>query len=401
MYCRYCGAELDDDAVFCEKCGKQLRKLRPETNSRSNDKPPAVPFVGVHEVSGFDDAGNDEAELKDLVCKGISEGKKAQGESEESTPSAKENSRCENDGKRNEEPQHEQAVTEALQDGDAKEESGRAEGWPVIKPSLQHRVLKGEFKNAKVGCGENGLYLVEWDECRGLTLNRDTVAGFNSVSNLSENLDGTRDVAVRWKYGEMSLLLLDGRLFSVLEESCDRCPDLKREDVKERLCDQIANGLYVVAAFALIPLIIGAYGIFPYILIAAFLALFPWIICFAFANVLGEIVKWYCRLQLDKRYFTEEERRAREQERITAERRNEAAKRERESAERARAAEAKKREEQKRKLEIAKNLKCPICGSRDIERIGTGSRIASVAMVGLASGKAGKQYKCKYCKHMW
>ena len=45
--------------------------------------------------------------------------------------------------------------------------------------------------------------------------------------------------------------------------------------------------------------------------------------------------------------------------------------------------------------------KCPLCGSINIERISTTSRVISVAAVGLASGKIGKQYKCKNCKHMW
>lgn len=45
--------------------------------------------------------------------------------------------------------------------------------------------------------------------------------------------------------------------------------------------------------------------------------------------------------------------------------------------------------------------KCPMCGSTNIEKISTTSRAVSVAMVGLASGKIGKQYKCKKCKHMW
>ena len=46
-------------------------------------------------------------------------------------------------------------------------------------------------------------------------------------------------------------------------------------------------------------------------------------------------------------------------------------------------------------------LKCPICGSTNVEKISTMDRSVSVAMVGLASGKIGKQYKCKKCKHMW
>lgn len=46
-------------------------------------------------------------------------------------------------------------------------------------------------------------------------------------------------------------------------------------------------------------------------------------------------------------------------------------------------------------------VKCPICGSDTVEKITTMDRSVSVAMVGLASGKIGKQYKCKKCKHMW
>lgn len=45
--------------------------------------------------------------------------------------------------------------------------------------------------------------------------------------------------------------------------------------------------------------------------------------------------------------------------------------------------------------------KCPMCGSINIEKISTTSRVVSIAAVGLASGKIGRQYKCKNCKHMW
>lgn len=41
--------------------------------------------------------------------------------------------------------------------------------------------------------------------------------------------------------------------------------------------------------------------------------------------------------------------------------------------------------------------KCPICGSTDIEKIGTLDRAVSTAMVGIASDKIGKQYKCRNC----
>lgn len=46
-------------------------------------------------------------------------------------------------------------------------------------------------------------------------------------------------------------------------------------------------------------------------------------------------------------------------------------------------------------------LKCPICGSTNISKISTLNRSVSVATVGLASSKIGKQYECKNCKHKW
>lgn len=45
--------------------------------------------------------------------------------------------------------------------------------------------------------------------------------------------------------------------------------------------------------------------------------------------------------------------------------------------------------------------KCPQCSSTNIQRISITSRATSIALLGLASGKIGKQYKCKKCKHMW
>lgn len=46
-------------------------------------------------------------------------------------------------------------------------------------------------------------------------------------------------------------------------------------------------------------------------------------------------------------------------------------------------------------------LKCPVCGSLSVKRISTVSRLTSVAMVGIASSKIGKQYQCNNCKHKW
>lgn len=47
------------------------------------------------------------------------------------------------------------------------------------------------------------------------------------------------------------------------------------------------------------------------------------------------------------------------------------------------------------------NLKCPVCGSKAISKISTISRATSIALVGAASSKIGKQYECRNCKHKW
>lgn len=52
-------------------------------------------------------------------------------------------------------------------------------------------------------------------------------------------------------------------------------------------------------------------------------------------------------------------------------------------------------------IELEKIPACPVCGSRNVSRISTLNRSASVAAFGLASSKIGKQYECKSCKHKW
>lgn len=51
--------------------------------------------------------------------------------------------------------------------------------------------------------------------------------------------------------------------------------------------------------------------------------------------------------------------------------------------------------------EALKHPKCPNCGSTNTVAISTLNRAASVALVGIASGKIGKQYECKKCKYRW
>lgn len=44
---------------------------------------------------------------------------------------------------------------------------------------------------------------------------------------------------------------------------------------------------------------------------------------------------------------------------------------------------------------------CPNCGSTNTVKISTANRMVSIAAVGVASSKIGKQYECKKCKHKW
>lgn len=50
---------------------------------------------------------------------------------------------------------------------------------------------------------------------------------------------------------------------------------------------------------------------------------------------------------------------------------------------------------------LSNTPKCPTCGSTNIQKIGTGERVASVTMLGLFSKKINKSYKCLNCKHTW
>lgn len=61
-----------------------------------------------------------------------------------------------------------------------------------------------------------------------------------------------------------------------------------------------------------------------------------------------------------------------------------------------------KREDEWAEYEASKTkFRCPICNSVNVNRIDSIERAVSVGTMGLASGKIGKQYKCKNCKHMW
>lgn len=44
---------------------------------------------------------------------------------------------------------------------------------------------------------------------------------------------------------------------------------------------------------------------------------------------------------------------------------------------------------------------CPMCGSKKVKKISGLNRASSIAVLGIASGKIGKQYECDNCKHKW
>lgn len=53
------------------------------------------------------------------------------------------------------------------------------------------------------------------------------------------------------------------------------------------------------------------------------------------------------------------------------------------------------------KVENENIPKCPTCQSTNIQKIGTGERVASVATLGLFSKKINKSFKCKNCGYTW
>lgn len=56
----------------------------------------------------------------------------------------------------------------------------------------------------------------------------------------------------------------------------------------------------------------------------------------------------------------------------------------------------------KNEMQEQKNIpKCPTCSSTDIQKIGTGERITSIAMLGIFSKKINKSFKCNKCGYMW
>ena len=56
---------------------------------------------------------------------------------------------------------------------------------------------------------------------------------------------------------------------------------------------------------------------------------------------------------------------------------------------------------EKRQAQKANVPRCPTCGSTNIRRISTLDRAVSVGILGIFSGKIGKNYECLNCKAKW
>lgn len=50
---------------------------------------------------------------------------------------------------------------------------------------------------------------------------------------------------------------------------------------------------------------------------------------------------------------------------------------------------------------LTHTVRCPNCGSMNVEKVSNAERLTSIAMMGPASKKIGKQYKCKNCDYLW
>lgn len=62
------------------------------------------------------------------------------------------------------------------------------------------------------------------------------------------------------------------------------------------------------------------------------------------------------------------------------------------------------KERRKAEEEAAKPVyapRCPTCGSPDLEKIGTASKVLDVAFWGFASGKVKKTFHCNNCGYEW
>jgi len=56
---------------------------------------------------------------------------------------------------------------------------------------------------------------------------------------------------------------------------------------------------------------------------------------------------------------------------------------------------------EQQKQESTNQVKCPTCGSTNVQKIGAVERTASVIGLGIFSKKINKSFKCKNCGYTW
>ena len=245
-----------------------------------------------------------------------------------------------------------------------------------IEHDAAYTIYRGLFNGEGIVSDAEGLYL-ELNGIHGARLNARNVDAFCEVETPSSP---HTCVLIRWREGECSYANVDSKRLNLLKRDCKELsqfeptvPYFKKGGLGDgtQLLLILAGFVFFIASFGLVGFMIWPFSVL--LMVALNNA--------SISSSRRRLREAYMSLDdvTERERFDKEEERRREAERQARE----------------------KKEEEVRRRRIAENLKCPICGSRDVERIGTGSRVASVAMVGIASGKIGKQYRCKSCKHMW
>ena len=53
MFCKYCGAEIADDSIFCQKCGQKVSEDTPSEDTPSDNSPKEQTPANGQQQGGF------------------------------------------------------------------------------------------------------------------------------------------------------------------------------------------------------------------------------------------------------------------------------------------------------------------------------------------------------------
>lgn len=275
----------------------------------------------------------------------------------------------------------EQFVSEEMSDGAVGHNHKK-----ILSFDPQCKIYNGLFEGERIVADEEGLYL-EQQFSRGARLNSRNVDAFRDVT---PEVSDQYCVLIRWREGECSYASLDDARMELLRRDCEEDVNLE-PTIPYYKKGGLSSGaeLLLIIGGLIISIWLGTM-LTGNIFLGGCVGL---VLCGFYVVILQTLDE--ANINANKRhlreaYMFEDDIVVREEQEKKEKQRRE---------EQARAQEIQDKEN--REKLVKNNLKCPICGSHDVERISTGSRVASVAMVGLASGKIGKQYRCKDCKHMW